>query len=509
MTEYNNSHGQAGENETKEKKYKVIFTGEIKYDSVLPDVKQKIARLFKINLPGVETIFAQAPRILKSNLSLESAYKYKIAFEKTGALCKLEEMDIPPTPVKPQSPAQDKKPSPPPAVPESQPEAETIPTLHPTPPPWERPFSPKQIPPTGDLTPSPDVQPPPGQKPDSLNAQAPPLKLKPDPPPMPEPPPIDYDVEKLSQRGSAPPEKIGPFTPEPPPAIDPSAVEEKIPPLELDFPEEKTDPGHGKIPTPPAPPPPPSETASAEIPTPPTPGVIPPQAGQRTTAVPGVTPQVKIPEIKRESPMKRFLPFILIIVILIVAMVFIFRPGSAPPADETQPGTPDIQESPTTREADLPETSNILTAQVETFTDPNGFYSLSLPEGYTKADESTWDTSKISFSYPDRVSVSITARAINKEWNAEEEMKKKVKEIEGGKAGTLSLYQVIGYKVLSISDAQGYDLTLQRTGILSHYYYLVDTGKHAVSITLITEGVNRQEKHNHMTETIEESLEIY
>jgi hypothetical protein len=88
-------------------------------------------------------------------------------------------------------------------------------------------------------------------------------------------------------------------------------------------------------------------------------------------------------------------------------------------------------------------------------------------------------------------------------------MKKKVKEIEGGTAGTLSLYRVTGYKVLALTDARGYDLTLQRTGILSHYYYMVDPGKHAVAITLITEGADRQEKHDFLAKTIEETLEIY
>jgi hypothetical protein len=38
---------------------------------------------------------------------------------------------------------------------------------------------------------------------------------------------------------------------------------------------------------------------------------------------------------------------------------------------------------------------------------------------------------------------------------------------------------------------------------------MVDPGKHAVSIILITEGADRREKHDYLVKTIEESLEIY
>ncbi|MCK5058365.1 MAG: hypothetical protein KAT34_17055, partial [Candidatus Aminicenantes bacterium] len=379
----------------------------------------------------VESIFAKTPRTLKSNISLESAYKYKTAFEKTGALCKLEEMEEP--------------------KPEPQPEIEKIPALQPTPPPKKIAFSPKQIPPTPDPIPPTREAAPPTMKPE---APAPPQ--------------------------TTPPLELSPFTPDPPPALDPDLPEDDIPPLELDFPEEKTQPKAGSIP-----------------------------AGQRTAAAPGVTPQIKIPEIERESPLKRLLPLILVLAVLVVVIVLVFKPGSTPSTENEPSGTTVARETPKTREATLPETPGILSAQVETFTDPNGFYSISLPEGFTKIDESTWDTSKITFSYPERISVSITARAIQGDWNAEKEMKKKVKGIEGGTAGTLSLYRVTGYKVLTLTDAQGYDLTLERTGILSHYYYMVDPGKHAVSIILITEGADRREKHDYLVKTIEESLEIY
>jgi hypothetical protein len=146
---------------------------------------------------------------------------------------------------------------------------------------------------------------------------------------------------------------------------------------------------------------------------------------------------------------------------------------------------------------------------VITFTDPNGFYGVTLPENFNKTDQSSFESSKINFIYPDRTAISIIARIIKTDWKAQDEMEKKVDEIESGTAGPLSLYRVKSYKLIAIGDAKGFDLTLERTGFLSHYYQLVDPEKNEVTITLTIEGADYLEKHDYLVKTIEESLQIY
>jgi hypothetical protein len=414
-----------------------------------------------------------------------------------------------------------KAPPPPPGlddIPSFEPPAPKAPA--PPPAPIDVPFSPKAI--------SPIPEPPP-TKPGPLPGldDIPSFEPAPPAPKAPLPPPEHLPPLELSLEAPLPPNprrtpaaepllppeasaqnELSPFIPEPPPAIDPFLMDDDLPSLGLASPDQKAAPQPAPLPTgigsiPHAPP---QKIPQPGLPL--SPETMPP-AGPPTPEPPKVIPSIKIPEIKKESTFKRLLPLIITLGVLIVVIALVFKPGSG--SREKKSATPVSRQAPQQQTSEKPAITafDIQLEDIITFSDPNGFYVLSLPEGFDKTDESSWERSKINFNYPDKTLISITAQAQKEDWQAQDEMKKKIDEIESGTAGTLSLYSVKSYKLLQIGDVRGFDLTLERTGFLSHYYYMVDPGKNALSITFITEGADRQGKHDFIVKTIEESLQIY
>lgn len=522
MSDNNNFNSQAGKKQSEGKRFKVIFEGKIKSDISLPIVKKGIADLFQIDITGVESIFKHIPRTLKSNIPLEMAYKYKTAFEQTGALCTIEEMIEPPVireqapppkiPFSPKRiPASEAatpaapEPIPPPLTQPPDPGMETIPAFEPTPPPQRIPFSPKRIPvhekpPVAEKAPSPPADASPPTEPETitlLEQPQPQKKLPFSPKKIPPTTGLPFLPE------SSPGLEIQPFIPEPPPPIDSSLLEFDDEIKAGDF----IPPGQGGFPVP--------GEITAKPDAPAYRGPIPPAADisspiqGRTPGISRITPSIKIPEIKAQAPLKRLIPLIIILVILSIVAYIALKPKSSSEKKIKETGRPAASELQPGSEVKKPTAIPIQTAQLETFNDPHGFYSLLLPEGYTKTDESSGDVSRMSFSYGDRTSITIMANPMKTEWKAEEEMKKKVKEIESGSAGTLSLYTITTYNIATIGDANGYELLLERTGILNHFFYLVTPGKNAVSLTIITEGADRQAKHDYLVGKIQNSLEIF
>ncbi|MCI0470395.1 MAG: hypothetical protein L0Y73_01925 [Candidatus Aminicenantes bacterium] len=482
MTDNNTFNSQPGKKQSEEKRFKVIFEGKIKSDISLPVVKERIADLFQVNIAGVESIFSQLPRTLKSNLPLEMAYKYKTAFEQTGALCIIKEMIETP------------------AVPELTP-----PTPPPSPPPPKIPFSPRLIPPSEEPPVAEIAPPPPTDLPPPIELET--ITLLEQPQPHKKmafsPKKIPPTAEPLFFPESSPEPEIPPFTPEPPPPIDSSL-------LEFDDEIQTGDsmpPGRGGSPAPgviiakPGAPAYREATLhAADMPAP---------IQGKTPGISKITPSVKIPDIKPQAPLKRLIPLIVILVILSVVAYVALKPKSSSEKKVKETGSPAASELPTDSSVKRTTATPIQSAELATFNDPHGFYSLLLPEGYSKNDESSGDVSKINFSYWERTSITITANPMKDEWKAEEEMKKKVKEIESGSAGTLSLYTITAYNLTAIDEAQGYELLMERTGILCHHFYLVVPGKNAVSLTIITEGSDRQAKHDYLVGKIQDNLQIF
>lgn len=75
-----------------EKRYRIVFKGELAYGFQLEEVRTNIKGLCKYNDVTLDRFFSEHPVTLKDNLSHDLANKYKKALDQTGAVCMIEEM---------------------------------------------------------------------------------------------------------------------------------------------------------------------------------------------------------------------------------------------------------------------------------------------------------------------------------------------------------------------------------------------------------------------------------
>ncbi|MGA1864784.1 MAG: hypothetical protein ACMUHX_06945 [bacterium] len=68
-------------------KYEVIFYGELEEGHDLPTVKKRLANLFNKDLFKIEEFLAHMPAIIKKNVDLDTALKYRETLKKAGAVC--------------------------------------------------------------------------------------------------------------------------------------------------------------------------------------------------------------------------------------------------------------------------------------------------------------------------------------------------------------------------------------------------------------------------------------
>lgn len=69
--------------------YKVTFSGKLLYGFTLEEVRGNLARLGKYNDKTLDKLFSGKEIIIKSNLDLATAKRYKAALEKAGARCNM------------------------------------------------------------------------------------------------------------------------------------------------------------------------------------------------------------------------------------------------------------------------------------------------------------------------------------------------------------------------------------------------------------------------------------
>lgn len=72
--------------------YKIIFQGAIVEGQKIEDVKKALAQSFNVQESKIDKFFSGQPYQLKTGLDYETALKYKEKFEKSGALCRIEEI---------------------------------------------------------------------------------------------------------------------------------------------------------------------------------------------------------------------------------------------------------------------------------------------------------------------------------------------------------------------------------------------------------------------------------
>ena len=72
--------------------FELVFRGDIRPGQNLPEVKERLGKLFKADAKTIENLFSGRPRALKKNLDKTTAEKYRVAILQVGAL-----VDIQPT----------------------------------------------------------------------------------------------------------------------------------------------------------------------------------------------------------------------------------------------------------------------------------------------------------------------------------------------------------------------------------------------------------------------------
>ncbi len=73
-----------------EPRYKVVFSGEIAPGQNIEQVKSKVAALYKVPVEKCEGMFTGRLVTIKDNVDYQTAQKYKNAFDRTGAICRIE-----------------------------------------------------------------------------------------------------------------------------------------------------------------------------------------------------------------------------------------------------------------------------------------------------------------------------------------------------------------------------------------------------------------------------------
>jgi thioredoxin-related protein len=76
-----------------ERRYRVVFEGEILDGLKLEEVKRSLATLFRANEAQIERFFSGKRLAIKKDVDHETAMKYSKAFERAGALCRVEELE--------------------------------------------------------------------------------------------------------------------------------------------------------------------------------------------------------------------------------------------------------------------------------------------------------------------------------------------------------------------------------------------------------------------------------
>ena len=131
-----------------------------------------------------------------------------------------------------------------------------------------------------------------------------------------------------------------------------------------------------------------------------------------------------------------------------------------PTAAAPTPVTPTHVTPPRATPAPAPTPAPTPIAFVE-FRDPNGAYSLQLPDGFTQKKLNYRDGTKMLLDYGNDLSAVILASSMNKPWNAEEAMNEKADAIREGRAGgQLSRLKLENAALTPFPSGTGYTLLL-------------------------------------------------
>jgi hypothetical protein len=75
-----------------EKSYQIVVTGELAAGGYLPEVKAKLAALFKMPAEKLDPLFSGRRVVIKKGLDMEATEKYVAAVRSAGLVCSAEEI---------------------------------------------------------------------------------------------------------------------------------------------------------------------------------------------------------------------------------------------------------------------------------------------------------------------------------------------------------------------------------------------------------------------------------
>jgi len=140
------------------------------------------------------------------------------------------------------------------------------------------------------------------------------------------------------------------------------------------------------------------------------------------------------------------------------------------------------------------------------YADPKGNYSIRIPRGYRLRDTSSGNRSKRSFVYHGgKVSLTLLASPMNKQWLPEAEMMNRVGAIENGRAGAFSAYRIEHYGLVEFNDLDGYEILMTKGAQTAHAYALVSPGNTAFSVAIVDMGGGSVD-HDRLDESVRQYL---
>jgi len=103
-----------------DKKYSVIFKGDVAAGVQIDDVKQKLAAIFKTDIAKIDRLFSGKRKVIKKGADLEACEKARKAFDRAGAICFIEPEQDPEPEIIESNPPEIPEVKPPPLPPEGR-----------------------------------------------------------------------------------------------------------------------------------------------------------------------------------------------------------------------------------------------------------------------------------------------------------------------------------------------------------------------------------------------------
>ncbi len=192
----------------------------------------------------------------------------------------------------------------------------------------------------------------------------------------------------------------------------------------------------------------------------------------------------------------------------------LFKMGVVPDFFRITVNPPDATQQTAVKPVEKTEQPEKNLPDVQSLQDKNSFFFLNLPSGFAYQDTSSPRKSKITASYAADITVSIEAQRWPGQWNAEDEMYKKIGGFQDGQSDR-SRASIESHGLISMGGGQGFKITSAETInaslFMTHYYTLVGHQK-IISIQITCKNCRQVETgplFNKVDEAIKKSLLIY